>query len=64
MSDAYEQWLESKAEADVPEGFADRVMASAERAHPAKSVPLWIAAAAATAFLVRVASTLLVFVAG
>jgi len=64
MSDAYEQWLESRAEGEVPDGFADRVLTRAERLQPAKRIPLWVAAAAATAFLVRVAGTFLVFVTG
>ena len=64
MSDAYDRWLESRAKGEVPDGFADRVVDQAQRLRPARRVPLWIAAAAGAAFLVRVASTFLVFVAG
>ena len=63
MSDAYERWVASRAEAEVPDGFGDRVMARAEALRPHRRMPLWIAAAASAAFLVRVASTLLVFAA-
>lgn len=61
MSDAYDRWLESRAEAEVPDGFTDRVVSKAGRS---TRVPLWIAAAAGAAFLVRVASLFLVFVTG
>ena len=64
MSGAYESWKEARAEGPVPEGFAGRVVARAERLAPARQVPLWIAAAAGAAFLIRVAATFLVFVAG
>ena len=63
MSDVYEKWLGSKTEGQVPDGFADRVVAQAGQFRPARRLPLWIAAAAGAAFLVRVASTFLVFVA-
>jgi hypothetical protein len=63
MSDAYERWLAAKAEGEVPDGFADRVLARAETLRPHRRMPLWIAAAASVAFLLRVASTLLVFAA-
>ena len=64
MNDVYEQWLESRAEADVPDGFTERVVARAGQRTPLRRVPLWIAAAAGAAFLVRVASLFLVFVTG
>ena len=63
MRDAYDRWLTSRAEGEVPDGFADRVVAQAERLGPRQRVPLWIAAAAGAAFLIRTASMFLVFVA-
>lgn len=62
MSDAYEAWRDARAEAPVPDGFADRVVAWASGPEPARRVPLTIAVAAGAAFLLRVASTFLVFV--
>lgn len=62
MSDPYERWLASRAEGAVPDGFADRVVSQAARMKSVDRVPLWIAAAAGVAFVVRVASLFLVFV--
>jgi hypothetical protein len=64
MSDVYDRWLKSRAESRVPEGFVDRVVARARGLGPVERVPLWIAAAAGAAFLMRAASMFLVFVTG
>jgi len=63
MSDAYDRWVEARAKGEVPDGFADRVVDQAARIGSSGRVPLWIAAAAGAAFLLRAASTFLVFVA-
>lgn len=62
MSNAYEAWRQSKAEGPVPDGFADRLVARASGLKPVGRVPFMIAVAAGAAFLLRVASTFLVFV--
>jgi len=60
MTDIIESWKRSREEGDVPEGFADRVVARAASLGPSR-VPLAIALAAGVACVLRVASAFLIF---
>ena len=62
--DMYEQWKRARAEGAVPEGFTERVVAAAARAER-RSPTGWmvtLAVVASTAFVVRIAALLLIFV--
>ncbi len=62
--DAYDRWTRARAEATVPDGFADRMATEASRRIGSRvSIAIAIAIAASAVFALRVASTFLVFVA-
>ncbi len=63
MNDPYEAWTKARAEAPVPDGFTERVVASAASARPSRGAVIAITALAGAAFALRVASAFLVFVA-
>ena len=61
MSDRYEAWKSARAEASVPDGFTERVLARAANARPPRGAVIAIGVAAGAVFLLRVASAFLVF---
>jgi hypothetical protein len=60
--DAYDRWTQARAEAPVPDGFAERMATEASRRIGSR-VSIAIAIAASAVFALRIASTFLVFVA-
>ena len=61
MNDRYEAWKAARAEAPEPDGFTERVLASAATLRTSRGAAIAIGLAAAAAFALRAASTFLVF---